>query len=226
MTKNLLLGIALLANTTFSTVSAQEMIVNTDNPLIKSVDQLTGFNMASNEGSLAGLIDKDLLNENINFFCAVKSDYPALEINLGATYKDFQMRIRPRYVTSWNQYTSGWTPEDIDIYVPGKGDAWVKQMELREIQYTPANGTVNLTGAFTNIDINLPEATQKIRLVFPTEKNVYQIGEMQIYPMEVPTAIESIKVETSAGKTYNLQGVAVDDNYKGVVIKDGKKIIK
>ncbi len=40
------------------------------------------------------------------------------------------------------------------------------------------------------------------------------------------TGINSFKTETSASyTTYNLQGIKVDNNYKGIVIKNGKKYV-
>ena len=41
------------------------------------------------------------------------------------------------------------------------------------------------------------------------------------------TGIETVTtVRTANNKTYNLQGIEVGDGYKGVVIKNGKKIVR
>lgn len=41
------------------------------------------------------------------------------------------------------------------------------------------------------------------------------------------TGIETITTtRPENNKTYNLQGIEVGDNYKGVVIKNGKKIVR
>ena len=43
---------------------------------------------------------------------------------------------------------------------------------------------------------------------------------------EVPTGVENVVAPSFDGKTYNLLGVEVDENYKGVVIKTGPKFIQ
>ena len=43
---------------------------------------------------------------------------------------------------------------------------------------------------------------------------------------EVPTGVENVVAPSFDGKTYNLLGVEVDENYKGVVIKNGQKFIQ
>lgn len=42
----------------------------------------------------------------------------------------------------------------------------------------------------------------------------------------VPTAVESINAEQEDGAIYNVFGQKVDENYKGIVIKNGKKYIQ
>ncbi|MCF0213418.1 MAG: hypothetical protein HUK13_03060 [Muribaculaceae bacterium] len=41
-----------------------------------------------------------------------------------------------------------------------------------------------------------------------------------------PTSIETITVEQETGVTYNLLGIPVGDDYKGFVIRDGKKYLR
>ena len=41
-----------------------------------------------------------------------------------------------------------------------------------------------------------------------------------------PLNINTVKNDVVDGAAYNLQGVKVDDNYRGIVIINGKKLIK
>ena len=43
---------------------------------------------------------------------------------------------------------------------------------------------------------------------------------------DVETGVENVVAPSFDGKTYNLLGVEVDENYKGIVIKNGKKFIQ
>ena len=52
-------------------------------------------------------------------------------------------------------------------------------------------------------------------------------GDM--YPMvDVEVGVEELECEpqTLDGKAYNLQGIQVDEDYKGIVIKNGKKVLR
>ena len=40
------------------------------------------------------------------------------------------------------------------------------------------------------------------------------------------SAVKGVQVETLKGKSFNIFGVEVDDNYKGIVIRDGKKFFQ
>lgn len=62
--------------------------------------------------------------------------------------------------------------------------------------------------------------------------NRFQMGSMPFYISTnfkaVTNGIGAVKGETAKGdgKMYNLQGQMVGDNYKGVVIINGKKFLK
>ena len=45
------------------------------------------------------------------------------------------------------------------------------------------------------------------------------------YKFESTTGIQTVKVVTADGAIYNLAGQKVSEDYKGVVIKDGKKVV-
>ncbi len=52
------------------------------------------------------------------------------------------------------------------------------------------------------------------------------VAEVIINQGNVPTGVEDIVAPSFNGKAYNLLGVEVDENYKGVVIKNGQKFIQ
>lgn len=58
----------------------------------------------------------------------------------------------------------------------------------------------------------------------------YPVGSMNFYGFEFveggATAIENVKIQMADGVMYNLAGQKVADDFKGVVIKNGKKILQ
>ena len=58
----------------------------------------------------------------------------------------------------------------------------------------------------------------------------YPVGSMNFYGFEFveggATAIENVKVQTADGVMYNLAGQKVGSDFKGIVIKDGKKMLQ
>ena len=55
----------------------------------------------------------------------------------------------------------------------------------------------------------------------------YPIGSMNFYAFEfvASTGIDTVKTAAENTSIYNLAGQKVSENYKGVVIKNGKKIV-
>ena len=70
-------------------------------------------------------------------------------------------------------------------------------------------GTFYVNNAFY---IEAKKAAAGVRVVWLDEENA--------------TAIQSFKAKVEAGQIYNLRGEKVNDSYKGIVIKDGKKYIQ
>ena len=58
----------------------------------------------------------------------------------------------------------------------------------------------------------------------------YPVGSMNFYGFEFvaegATAIENVKIQTVDGVMYNLAGQKVGNDFKGIVIKDGKKMLQ
>jgi hypothetical protein len=71
-----------------------------------------------------------------------------------------------------------------------------------------------------------------VEAIFGTERvggNVTDEFYLMKTPVEVdsPSGINDIHLDStqSSGQGYNLNGMRIESNYKGVVIKNGKKII-
>ena len=57
----------------------------------------------------------------------------------------------------------------------------------------------------------------------------FPVNGINIYAIEFTagaTGISQLTKTTAQGATYNLAGQRVDNNFKGVVIRDGKKIVQ
>ena len=68
----------------------------------------------------------------------------------------------------------------------------------------------------------LEEGTQVLRITI----NAPYVNIDKIEPKLAGTGIKSVESDASDGQnTYNLYGMKVDNNYKGIMIKNGKKII-
>ena len=53
------------------------------------------------------------------------------------------------------------------------------------------------------------------------------VKELQFVFDATPTAVETVREQTdSSHETYNLQGMRVSDDYRGIIIKDGRKVYR
>lgn len=53
------------------------------------------------------------------------------------------------------------------------------------------------------------------------------VKELQFIFDDTPTAVETVREQTgSSHETYNLQGMRVSDDYRGIIIKDGRKVYR
>ena len=52
----------------------------------------------------------------------------------------------------------------------------------------------------------------------------FNVKKVSLSPIEIPTAVENVAIKND-GIRYNLMGQRVDENYKGVVILNGRKMI-
>lgn len=53
----------------------------------------------------------------------------------------------------------------------------------------------------------------------------FNVKKVSLSPIEIPTSVENVAIKND-GIRYNLMGQKVDENYKGIVIINGKKIMQ
>ena len=53
----------------------------------------------------------------------------------------------------------------------------------------------------------------------------FNVQKVSLSPVEIPTSVENVAIKND-GIRYNLMGQKVDENYKGIVIINGKKIMQ
>ena len=71
----------------------------------------------------------------------------------------------------------------------------------------------------------LPEGEKGRKGAFVIDVDGYKLS-IPVVQGEVETGVENVVTPSFNGKIYNLLGVEVDENYKGIVIKNGQKFIQ
>ena len=71
--------------------------------------------------------------------------------------------------------------------------------------------------------------TQDIKTIvaergFAIHGHGFKVKKVSLSPIELPTAVENVAIKND-GIRYNLMGQKVDENYKGVVIINGRKTL-
>jgi hypothetical protein len=131
-------------------------------------------------------------------------------------------------VSDVNGYTeenfpTGEREADFDADGDGIADAW-EQANGGDLD--PNAYTIDTKGWYTNLEVYVNSLVENIM------KKGNEDAESTFedyYPVwNVPTSIKKIaETDTNINSlSYNLSGQRVDDNYKGIVIKNGRKIIR
>ena len=131
-------------------------------------------------------------------------------------------------VSDVNGYTeenfpTGEREDDFDTDGDGIADAW-EQANGGDLD--PNAYTIDTKGWYTNLEVYVNSLVENIM------KKGNEDAESTFedyYPVwNVPTSIKKIaETDTNINSlSYNLSGQRVDDNYKGIVIKNGRKIIR
>lgn len=93
------------------------------------------------------------------------------------------------------------------------------------------SNTELVSGSLTTADVEEHEVELKVlkdNPVIITTSNGFQFMAITVNA-ELPTGVNSVKAEGAKAKvagTVNLSGQQVGDDYKGIVVKDGKKVIQ
>ena len=56
--------------------------------------------------------------------------------------------------------------------------------------------------------------------------NFFRVVDILVKDIRVITDIDALRQTTTDGPAYNLSGQRVDDNYRGIVIREGKKMLR
>ena len=89
----------------------------------------------------------------------------------------------------------------------------------------PGQGQVD----FENDTVATLVVTQEIKTIvaergFAIHGHGFNVKKVSLSPIEIPTSLENVAIKND-GIRYNLMGQKVDENYKGVIILNGRKMI-
>ncbi|MDO5446891.1 MAG: DUF4886 domain-containing protein [Prevotellaceae bacterium] len=163
--------------------------------------------------------------------CTIKNCYAAGEMtvakapnNYGIIYGTFGSDGQGES-TCQNNYNVGLTATGSAESVKPI-DATVEQMNSGELCYLLNEGNTTEPLYYQNIDNGQPVDLNPIAdkthgIVYMIEEGLYSNNP------DTPTGINEVQGSKYQvqGSAYNLQGVRVGENYKGIVIKDGKKYL-
>lgn len=76
-------------------------------------------------------------------------------------------------------------------------------------------------GDLSDTSVDAPQVGDEFKLVGYGQQIVFKVVEV-----EDPTAINNVVRTVNDGKLYNVLGIEVDEDYKGVVIRNGQKFLK
>lgn len=175
-----------------------------------------------------------------NVYTALKANDTELDITKGLTFtRDNETgletgRIR---ISPTNYFAINGSAVKLNLGILAKDD--VVRMRIKgagdsERSITATNAEVT-DGSLTTTDTEVHEVSLKASddgEVVLTTGNGFQFLAITIndeLPEYTPTGISVINAETKSAAdapVYNLSGQRVDENYRGVVIKNGKKMIK
>ena len=128
------------------------------------------------------------------------------------------------FVKDQGEYTLESTsrPADFDADNDGIADAW-EQANGGDLD--PNAYTLDTQGWYTNLEVYANSLVEDIMKAGNADG---ESNFTEYYPTwQSPTAIRTVKTGTSnASVFYNLSGQMVDSSYKGIVISNGRKVVK
>ena len=102
-------------------------------------------------------------------------------------------------------------------------DETAEWIELAAIDDSALESNGYIIAQFTAAPLPEGETGRKGAFVFDVDGHKVSVLVAQ---GDVNTSVENVVAPSFNGKTYNLLGVEVDENYKGIVIKNGQKTIQ
>ncbi len=106
---------------------------------------------------------------------------------------------------------------DADEWITEDGESLVEIVVEEGEEYEDFKYQITLT-----LDVEAADTPRKGVVEINALGHIYTINVLQ---GDVQSGVENVEA-TTAGKTFNLLGVEVDENYKGIVIKNGQKYIQ
>ena len=106
---------------------------------------------------------------------------------------------------------------DADEWIAEDGESLVEIVVEEGQEYEDFQYQISLT-----LDVEAADAPRAGVVEINALGHIYTINVLQ---GDVQSGVENVEA-TTAGKTFNLLGVEVDENYKGIVIKNGQKYIQ
>jgi hypothetical protein len=106
---------------------------------------------------------------------------------------------------------------DADEWITEDGESLVETVVVDGQEYEDFQYQISLT-----LDVEAADAPRAGVVEINALGHIYTINVLQ---GDVQSGVENVEA-TTAGKTFNLLGVEVDENYKGIVIKNGQKYIQ
>lgn len=243
MKKALLFVAALFMGGVLTANAQEEWTADETTKLITDVDQIeaTSIKLPGEqwyEGSILGLIDEDNHPDgaDFNFICVnhLDSSDQSITFDLLQNFQNIQFWMRERNA---GYYTSDWTRREVGLEVSADKNSWT---EVEHWDNLKPNFTKD--GNFFKVDVKQTSSFRYIRMHLykdgpineagvdgdnAARKEIFQLGEVQAYKLVNSTGIN--KVEAAAaenGVAYNLAGQKVANGYKGIVVVNGKKVVK
>lgn len=213
-------------------MQAQSMYADTTNPLLTQASQIEVSSLATDEGSIAGLLDNDFENniqDDVNFVCVSNLDNSdqSITVTLPSAQQNVQVQLRERWAPQYLNpgWTYDWAPRETKFQVSSDGNEWTT-IEEKPVTF---NTEFKKDGSFVTIDLKHTTTFNYIRLLFvqTPDKKIVQLGELKVFPLKATTTgVNKVIVEkTNNNAIYDLQGRRVENPKHGIYIQAGKKVV-
>lgn len=121
------------------------------------------------------------------------------------------------YQYNYNIYAPDWAQVDMQGY-----DEPVSKTDATRTYWSVFNAYfLDIWGDASDTSVDAPAVGDEIKLSRYGRELVFKVVEV-----EEPTAINNVVRTVNDGKLYNVLGIEVDEDYKGVVIRNGQKFLK